>query len=44
MIDSKEKAYWLGWIISDGTILNQPEKSKYQLELTIKAEDEEILH
>lgn len=44
VIDSKEKAYWLGWTISDGTILNQPEKSKYQLELTIKTEDEEILH
>lgn len=43
IIDSNEKAYWLGWIISDGAITNQPEKNKYQLELTIKAEDEEIL-
>ena len=43
-IDSNEKAYWLGWIISDGSITNQPEKSKFQLELTIKAEDENILH
>lgn len=43
-IDSEEKAYWLGWIISDGAITNQPEKSKFQLEITIKQEDEEILH
>lgn len=43
-IDSNEKAYWLGWIISDGAITNQPEKSKFQLELTLKAEDEDILH
>ena len=43
-IDSNEKAYWLGWIISDGSITNQPEKSKFQLELTIKQEDEDILH
>lgn len=43
-IDSNEKAYWLGWIISDGAITNQPEKSKFQLEITIKEEDEDILH
>lgn len=44
IIDSQEKAYWLGWIISDGSITYQPEKSKFQLELTIKKEDEKILH
>lgn len=44
VIDSDEKAYWLGWIISDGSITNQPTKSKFQLELTIKQEDEPILH
>lgn len=43
-IDSEDKAYWLGWIISDGTITYQPEKSKFQLELTLKEEDEHILH
>lgn len=43
-INSKEKAYWLGWIISDGSITNQPDKNKFSLELTIKKEDEEILH
>lgn len=43
-IDSNEKAYWLGWIVSDGAITNQPAKSKFQLELTIKEEDEDILH
>ena len=43
-IDSNEKAYWLGWIISDGSITNQPEQNKFQLELTIKQEDEDILH
>lgn len=43
IIDSAEKAYWLGWIISDGSITFQPEKSKFQLELTIKQEDEHIL-
>ena len=41
-INSNEKAYWLGWIISDGSITYQPSKSKYQLELTIKQEDEDI--
>lgn len=43
-INSSDKAYWLGWIISDGAITNQPHKSKYQLELTIQTKDEEILH
>ena len=43
-IDSNDKAYWLGWIVSDGAITNQPEKSKYQLELTIKQEDDYILY
>lgn len=43
-INSPEKAYWLGWLISDGAITFQPEKNKYQLELTLKAEDINILH
>lgn len=43
-IDNPDKAYWLGFIISDGSITNQPEKSKFQLELTLKKEDESILH
>ena len=43
-IDSDDKAYWLGWFISDGAITYQPEKSKFQIELTIKEEDEDILH
>ena len=43
-IDSDDKAYWLGWIISDGAITYQPEKSKFQIELTIKEEDEDVLH
>lgn len=43
-IDTPEKAYWIGWIISDGAITNDPEKTKYQLELTIKKEDEKILY
>ena len=43
-IDSPNKAYWLGWIVSDGSITNQPEKSKFQLEITLKAEEEDILH
>ena len=43
-IDSNEKAYWLGWLVSDGAITYQPEKNKYQLELTLKKEDEDILH
>lgn len=43
-IDSPEKAYWLGWLISDGAITFQPNKNKFQLELTLKAEDEDILH
>lgn len=43
-IDTNEKAYWLGWIISDGAITNNKEKSKFQLELTLKAQDQDILH
>lgn len=43
-IDTPEKAYWLGLIISDGAITNQADKSKFQLELTLKKEDEHILH
>lgn len=43
-IDSSEKAYWLGWLISDGSITFQSDKNKFQLELTLKAEDEDILH
>lgn len=43
-IDTNEKAYWLGFIISDGAITNQADKSKFQLELTLKKEDEDILH
>lgn len=42
-IDSKDKAYWIGWLISDGAISYQPDKNKYQIELTIKSEDEDIL-
>ena len=30
-IDSTDKAYWLGWIISDGSITNNPNKYKFQL-------------
>ena len=43
-IDTAEKAYWLGWLISDGAITNNFEKSKFQIELTLKKEDESILH
>lgn len=43
-IDNNEKAYWLGLIISDGAITNQPEKNKFQLEITLKQEDEDILY
>lgn len=43
IIDNDTKAYWLGWLISDGAITYQPQKSKFQLELTIKQEDEAIL-
>jgi DNA-binding transcriptional regulator WhiA len=28
-INSHEKAYWLGWIISDGSISNQKDKNKF---------------
>ena len=34
-IDSNEKAYWLGLIISDGAITNQSDKGKFQLEITL---------
>lgn len=44
VIDSKDKAYWLGFLITDGAITYQPEKSKFQLELTLLPEDGHILH
>lgn len=43
-IDTPEKAYWIGWIISDGSITNNPEQSKFQLELTLQPQDIEILY
>ena len=43
-IDTTEKAYWIGWLITDGSITYQPQKNKYQIELTIKQQDEYILH
>lgn len=43
-IDTCDKAYWLGLLISDGSITYQPKKSKFQLELTLKQEDEDILN
>lgn len=43
-IDSQKKAYWLGWIASDGTIRYQPEKGVYYLELKISQKDIEVLY
>lgn len=43
-IDSLEKAYWLGWVVSDGTITYEANgRKRYDLSLTIKKEDEDIL-
>ena len=43
VIDTEEKAYWLGFIFADGYISSTPndpsKKSKYQFELSLKASD-----
>lgn len=38
-IDSKEKAYWLGWLLTDGGV-----SKKNDIEIAILKEDEYILH
>lgn len=48
VIDSEEKAYWLGFIYADGYIDSSPlddsKKSKYNFELSLKASDVGHLH
>ena len=41
IIDSEEKAYWLGFIFADGTISSQKEgiKNKYSFELSLSLKD-----
>lgn len=38
-IDTKEKAYWIGWLLTDGGISN-----KHDIEIAISKKDEDILH
>ena len=42
-IDSKEKAYWLGFIYADGYILFNEEKSNYELGVSIHSKDSYLL-
>ena len=48
VIDTEEKAYWLGFIFADGYIDSSPleenKKSKYGFELSLKGSDAEHLH
>lgn len=39
IIDSKEKAYWIGWLLTDGGISN-----KHDIEIALSSKDEPILH
>lgn len=43
-IDTKDKAYWLGWIISDGSIIRNEIKNRYELAICLSSKDEYILH
>lgn len=43
-IDSVDKAYWIGWLLSDGCIQNRQDKKGYEISLTLLAQDEHILH
>lgn len=47
VIDTEEKAYWLGFIYADGTISSSPlieeKKNDYQLEISLKLSDIEHL-
>lgn len=39
VIDSKEKAYWIGWLLTDGGV-----SSKNDIEIALLTEDKDILH
>ena len=43
-IDTPEKAYWIGWLITDGSIKYQPEQSDYEVSISLQPSDEDILH
>lgn len=38
-IDTKEKAYWIGWLLTDGGVSN-----KNDIEIALSAKDKDILH
>lgn len=42
-INTEEKAYWLGFLMADGCILDQPQRSK-RLTVALKEKDINILH
>ena len=42
-INTEEKAYWLGFLMADGCILDQPQRSK-RLTIALKKDDISILH
>ena len=48
VIDTEEKAYWLGFIFADGYIASLPDdknkKVKYSFEISLKGSDSEHLH
>lgn len=39
VIDSKEKAYWIGWLLTDGGV-----SDKHDIEIALMSQDESILH
>jgi len=42
-INTEDKAYWLGFLYGDGTIINKPEKSHHYIRLELKRSDKSHL-
>lgn len=42
-IDNHEKAYWLGFIVADGYVLNDSERRNYELGISLKDSDRDHL-
>jgi hypothetical protein len=43
IIDTPEKAYFLGFIFADGCLIDNPKEYRYKLNIKIHSKDEDIL-